>query len=385
MIKLRKRLLTAGLCIAMTAALLAGCGSNAGKAIATLDGEKVDFALANFMVRYNQAQMQSAYGAMFGDNMWSSYGETTKSGIMETIEQQLILEKHMDEYKVTISDEEKAQITEAAKEFLETNDEKVLDAMTASQETIERMLTLTLIQSKMQKAIIADVDTEVSDEEAAQKTIQYVLFSTADSTDEEGNTVTLTDEEKTAMKEQAQQVLDAVKGGEELDAAAKAVDESKAASTSSYGTDNGTIPDEVKTAADALEDGQVADSVVETENGYYVVQMQSTFDEEATQNQKATIVSQRQSDKFEEVYNGWKEGVTFTTDEKLLEKIDFVDTFEVKTTEAATEAGSESATEAVSQAATEAGSETEAAETTTETAADEPQSESAAETETAAK
>ncbi len=48
MIKLRKRLLTAGLCIAMTAALLAGCGSNAGKAIATLDGEKVDFALANF-------------------------------------------------------------------------------------------------------------------------------------------------------------------------------------------------------------------------------------------------------------------------------------------------------------------------------------------------
>ncbi len=132
---------------------------------------------------------------------------------METIEQQLILEKHMDEYKVTISDEEKAQITEAAKEFLETNDEKVLDAMTASQETIERMLTLTLIQSKMQKAIIADVDTEVSDEEAAQKTIQYVLFSTADSTDEEGNTVTLTDEEKTAMKEQAQQVLDAVKGG----------------------------------------------------------------------------------------------------------------------------------------------------------------------------
>ena len=297
----------------------------------------------------------------------------------------MILEKHMDEYKVTISDEEKAQITEAAKEFLETNDEKVLDAMTASQETIERMLTLTLIQSKMQKAIIADVDTEVSDEEAAQKTIQYVLFSTADSTDEEGNTVTLTDEEKTAMKEQAQQVLDAVKGGEELDAAAKAVDESKAASTSSYGTDNGTIPDEVKTAADALEDGQVADSVVETENGYYVVQMQSTFDEEATQNQKATIVSQRQSDKFEEVYNAWKEGVTFTTDEKLLEKIDFVDTFEVKTTEAATEAGSESATEAVSQAATEAGSETEAAETTTETAADEPQSESAAETETAAK
>ncbi len=163
------------------------------------------------------------------------------------------------------------------------------------------------------------------------------------------------------------------------------MDESKAASTSSYGTDNGTIPDEVKTAADALEDGQVADSVVETENGYYVVQMQSTFDEEATQNQKATIVSQRQSDKFEEVYNAWKRGVTFTTDEKLLEKIDFVDTFEVKTTEAATEAGSESATEAVSQAATEAGSETEAAETTTETAADEPQSESAAETETAAK
>lgn len=209
--------------------------------------------------------------------------------------------------------------------------------MTASQEIVERMLTLQLIQTRMRAEIIKDVDTEVSDEEAAQKTISYVLFSTADTTNDAGESVALTDEEKAAIKAQAEQVLEAVKGGEEMDAAVKAVDENKSASTASYGTDNGSIADEVKEAADKLEDGQVADSIVEAEGGYYVVQMQTTFDEEATESQKATIVSERQDAKFNEVYEAWKEASEFTSDEKLLAKIDFIDTYEVKTTEAETD------------------------------------------------
>ena len=264
--KIGKKLLAAGLCLGLALGTVTGCGanSNAGKAVATLDGENIDYALVNFTVRYNQAEMQTAYGSVFGDSMWSSYGESVKSDIVNNIKQMLILEKHMDEYEVTVTDEEKAQITEAATAFMESNDKSVLNAMTASQEIVERMLTLTLIQNKMQAAIIKDVDTEVSDEEAAQKKVQYAFFSTADTTDEDGNTVSLTDDEKAALKEQAQQVLDAVKAGTDMDEAVKAVDESKAASTTTYGTDNGTIDETVKAAVDTLSDGECADSVIET-------------------------------------------------------------------------------------------------------------------------
>lgn len=376
MMKLRKKLAIAGVCVALAAGTITGCGSsNAGKAIAVLDGENVDYALVNLMVRYNQAQMQSMYGSLFGDAMWESYGATTRDGVMDSVQQMLILEKHMDEYGVSISEEDKAEITAAAKNFMESNDKEVLEAMTASQEIVEQMLTLQLVQTRMRAEMIKDVDTEVSDEEAAQKTIQYVLFSTAGTTGEDGKEVALTEEEKAALKDQAEQVLTAVKDGEAMDVAAKAVDENKTASTISYGEGDETLAAEVKEAVDKLEDGQLADSVIETENGYYVAMMQSTFDKEATENKKSTIVSERQTAKFDEIYEAWKTEAEFSKDETLLAKIDFVDVFQVKQTEteAATESGSEVQTEAVTESGSEA--QTEAAteggsETQTETETD---------------
>lgn len=367
MSKLGKKLLAAGVCLSLALGTLTGCGSNAGKAIATLDGESVDYSLVNLMVRFNQAHMQTSYGAMLGANMWESYGDTTKTGVVESIEEMMILEKHMDEYDVSISDEEKEGITEAAKSFMDSNEEKILKSLTASQEIVERMLTLSLIQTKMRGQIIKDVDTEVSDEEAAQKTIQYVLFSTAGTTDADGKSVAMTDEDKAKLKEQAQEVLDAVKSGTDMDEAAKAVDDTKSSSSTSYGKDSGTIDAAVKEAVDSLSDGETADSVIEGETGYYVAKMTSTFDETATETQKATIVSGRQDEKYKEVYEAWKKEVTFTVDEALLAKINFADMYEVKVTEAATEAASTSTTEAATEAVSgteEVGSEAESASET---------------------
>lgn len=389
--KLGKKLVAAGICVCMAAASLTGCGNvNADAAVATLDGEKVPFKIANFMLRYNQAQMQSSYGSMFGEDMWNTdlmgsgtpYGTTFKTQIMDSLEEMLILEKHMADYDITVTDDEKAKIESSAKQFMEENSQETIDELTASQETVSRVLTLYTINNKMKKAIEAEADTNVSDDEAAQKTVSYVLFSTADTTDADGNTKALTDDEKKALKDNAQKVLDAVKGGKEMDAAVKEIDEEKSASTSSYGTDNGTLPDEVKTAADKLKDGETADSVVETDSGYYVVQMKSTFDKEATETQKETIINQRKSDKYEEVYTAWKEKVEFKVDDKVWGKITFTDKVTVKqteteaqsnTTEAASEGttdttASENTTEAVSEKATEAGSEAAATEAGSEAA-----------------
>ena len=47
------------------------------------------------------------------------------------------------------------------------------------------------------------VNEEVSDEEAAQKAMQYLFFSYT-TTDEEGNSVDLSDEEKATQKTNAQ-------------------------------------------------------------------------------------------------------------------------------------------------------------------------------------
>lgn len=362
-----KKFVIAGLCACMATAALGGCGPKADTAVATLDGAEVPYGVASFMVRYSQAQMQSMYGAYLGTDYWSSYGESSRDSVMETLEQMLILEQHMDEYNVAITDEEKAQIADAAKAFMDGNDADMIKAMAVDQETVERALTLYTVQAKMNAAIIKDVDTEVSDEEAAQKTIQYAMFSTAGTTDEEGNTTEMSEDEKAQQKDQAQQVLDLVKGGQDLESAVQSVNADMTPSSASYGAENGSVPDEVKEAADQLSDGQCADSLVETEDGYYVVVMESTFDEEATESQKQTIISERQTEKFNEVYDAWKEAADFKQNDKVVEKINFQDTYQLETEATESSAETDASTEAESSEQSEAETTQEQSEATQET------------------
>ena len=215
----------------------------------------------------------------------------------------------------------------------------------------------------MSNAIVADVDTNVTDDEAAQKTIQYVVFSTADTTDADGNSVALTDDEKAALLENAKKVRDAVAGGKTLEDAVKEVDDSKTVSTASYGDNDEsyTLDESIRTAADKLKDEEVADEVVTNDAGYYVIQMQSTYDADATASKKERIINERKSDKFSEVYDAWESAADYTEDSNLLKQITFNNIYEI-----ATEAQSETGTES-SQTTEAAGTESISETTVTET------------------
>ena len=198
-----KRGLVLGMTFCLAASSLAGCGKKKNldttAAIATLDGEEIPAGLANFLLRYQQAGFEVYYGsflkAYYGD-VWNSdltgsgeaYGVEFKEEAMEELEKLLLAEKHMADYGVELTDEEKAAITDAAKEFIEENSEETLEVMSATQETVERFLTLYAIQAKVEVGMSADVDTEVSDEEAAQRTVSFVSFSQKTQEEEEAST-----------------------------------------------------------------------------------------------------------------------------------------------------------------------------------------------------
>lgn len=384
-----KKILTAGMCAALAMTALTGCASapNMDDVAATMDGKDITLGEAYFLFRYQQATNEMYLGSLFGDqNMWEqdltgsgiAYGVTFKEQIMEGLKNMLIAEQHMAEYEVEVTEEEKTAITEAAAQFLADNEDEAMKAMGADQEAVERVLTLYTIQNKMRDAIIADVDTEVSDEEAAQKAVSFAYFSTAGETDEEGNTTELTDEEKAAVKEQAEDVIAAVQDGETLEEAVKAVDEEMKVSNTTYGKEDTTLNEGIRDAADKLKEGEVAAEPVEASSGYYVVQLTSEFDKEATEEKKEEIVSQRQSDLYTEVMEGW-EPESFEINHEVWDKV----AFDVKFTapEAETETGSEVGSEAVSEKTSEAASEA-ASETTTEETTTEAVSETEADTET---
>ena len=472
--KYGKRILAAGMCASMAMGLLTGCSSSNDEVVAKMGDTKLTLGEANFMLRYSQAQTQSYLGAMFGEgtNVFQqdltgsgqAYGETAKESVLNDLKDMTILEQHMSDYNVELTDEDKAAIEEAAKQFIADNSKEVLKEMSATEETVSRILTLYTIQSKMETAIEADVDTEVSDEEAAQKTIQYAYFTipeteneTEDTTEatsadenasetetgteavsetetgteavseteteteaaSESETVAETETEATSeteavseaaseetsedtteseteesaekkeTREKVQGIIDAVQGGETLEDAVKAVDESKSLTSYSYGADEETLNENLKNAADTLSDGEIATEPVEGENGFYVVQMVSTFDRDATDQKKEEIIKDRKKELYDNKIAEW-DTESLDINEKVWDKVTFDDIFTLKQEETESETGTEA--ESVSEASTdtegisegESASETEEvteAASETESAAEETESETQSEAE----
>lgn len=116
--------------------------------------------------------------------MWNSdasdgetYEESVKSSVLKSLEDMILLEKHMEDYDVSITDEDKAMIKETTQQFLNDNSLDDKNLVSGNEKTVNRALTLMAVQQKMRTAIQAGADTEVSDEEAAQKSMDYVFIS----------------------------------------------------------------------------------------------------------------------------------------------------------------------------------------------------------------
>ncbi len=356
-----KKLAIAGVCLCVTASTLTGCSGKveADSVVATVDGDEIPYGLVNFMVRYTQAQYEQFY-AMYGEylgvdsstSIWeqSSDGVTTlgdniKENIVSTLAQMYLLEDHMEEYDVAITEEEREAMETAADEFLAANTQETLDEMTADKDTVVRMLELNTISTKMQQALYDTADTEVSDEEAAQRGVTTAFFSTATDADataadatasEASDTDATVSDAQEEAREKAQQVLDEVKDGKDIDEVLAEIDSSVTSTYTTYGTDDEetTLDAQVKEAADALtEDGQVAEELVETDSGYYVVQLTTTLDRDATDVRKEEIISERQSEAYSTALEGWQEEAEISVSERVLNNIDFKDTMTIISTQ----------------------------------------------------
>lgn len=317
-------LLLAGL---LAAGSLTGCGSlEDSDVVATVNDTDITAGVANFYARYTQAQYETYYAGYMGDDMWSGEGEegetyqdTVKGSILESLENMYLMEEHMDEYEVSLSDEEKNSIKEAASQFDESNGLAEKEKVSGTTDTVERILELLTIQKKVQDAIEAGADTEVSDEEAAQKSMQYVVFPFS-TTDEEGNSVDLTDEEKEALRTTAESFAAGAAGA--ADFAAYATEQGQTSQDATFDGETSTLPAQLVEAADALDEGGTT-GLVEGDNGYYVARVTSLLDREATDAKKQEIVSQRQQDLLNETLDGWREDADIEVHERVWDKIDF--------------------------------------------------------------
>lgn len=318
--------------VMVCAVLAAGCANKTdlNEAVAVINGEELPLGMAKFYAKIQQVTYETYYGSLFGEDMWSqsfdgttTFGDSTREGVLEELKQMYIINQHAAEYNVSLSEEDNKKIEETAAKFMKDNSSDAKTAMGADEEQIKKFLSLYTVQSRVMNAILEGVDREVSDEEAAQKTISYVVLSAEGEADEEGNTAEPTEEELANKKAEATKLSeDSIASG---DFEATVTNAGLTSSKTSYKNaedEDASLDSAVLAAADELSDGETSD-VIETEDGFYVVNMVSTFDKDATETRKAEIISERESEYFENLYSGWEEASEITINEKTWAKVQF--------------------------------------------------------------
>lgn len=324
---MKKRLFALALAGVLAAATLTGCGSLKGdETVATVDDTKIDADLANFFARYTQATYETYYSAYLGEDMWNSdasdgetYEESVKSSVLKSLEDMILLEKHMEDYDVSITDEDKAMIKETTQQFLNDNSLDDKNLVSGNEKTVNRALTLMAVQQKMRTAIQAGADTEVSDEEAAQKSMDYVFIS-YQTKDDSGNSKDVSDDEKVQLKSQAEAIASGLKEGGDLNALAE--EQGATVQTLTFDKDT-TSPDEdlIKTA-DTLGEGESTD-VIETEKGCYVAKVTSLLDRTATDSKKSQIVQERQTKLYDDTVKKWRKKADIKVHKSVWKKVSF--------------------------------------------------------------
>lgn len=345
--KVSKRAAAAILAGIVSAGMLSGCGQeeklDGTQTVATVNGEEIPLGILSLVVRESQAQAESMYASFMGGTdyaIWDSeadegktYGEQAVEESLEQVELMYILREKAPDYDVTVTEEDETAITEAAAAFMEANSEETLEDLSVTEEQVKTYLELQTYQERMQEPVTADVDTNISDEEAQQSSFTYVSLSTAD----------LSDEEAEAKKEDAQKILDAMKEDPEADFDEKAkevsedyyaldgtfdanvseedteeTDEDEAVSDSAY-------PEEVMDVLRTLDDGEVGPEVIETDTSYYVVRLNKKNDEEATADKKDSILEERKSELYTDTTEQWMDEAEISVDEDVLKTLKLTD------------------------------------------------------------
>ena len=340
---MKKRLTALLLSGVLAVSMFAGCGSEMNKtAIVATDGtNNITLGVANFASRLTQAQYDDFYVAYFGEEVWRTdmygYGTTAeddlKANVMENLYGMYALKSHMGDYGVEITAEDAEAISAVAESFISANSTEAIEALGADKESVEEYLELLTIQSRMYAEIIKGADTNVSDEEAATSAYSQVYISKTSYTDAEGNTAEYTSEELEALAQKVSAFAEAAKV-DGLSAAAETYEYTVSAGT--YNA-NSSVSEEIKAALETLTtDGAVSD-LIETESGYYVLQMDAVVDAAATESTRESIISERQSALYTEVVEGYLAETEWDLDERLWRQISFDNLFTVYEAEAETE------------------------------------------------
>lgn len=330
----KKKFAAVGLSVLMASTVLTGCGSkiDGTQTACTVDDETISLGEIAFYARYEQAMMFATYSSMFGapgelfstaTDSGSTIGDDLITDAVDTLVKGTVVMQHASDYDVSLTADEEAEIERIAQAYIDGNDENVRSKVGASKEDVLSVLKKLTFKSKMREPVTADMDTEVSDEEAAQTKITLCRIKTNQ------------DETPEDALANAQSILEALQkekdiAGTDIETIAKAVDENASVTTSTFSTNdpsdsvlNTVIIDAVK----GLTAGELTKDVIDDADAhsYVIARVDTLHDDEATANKVTSILKTRRADLFNEITDSWVENGNVVKQDKVIASLKITD------------------------------------------------------------
>ena len=257
--------------------------------------------------------MQNQYESAFGEQIWKTDtgGITLEDSVKQTVLARLAKIKMMNlmaaSYKLELTKEQEQRAVLAAANYYSSLSDAEKSAFGDIKENdICNMYKEYALADSLYDYLTADVNVEISDDEARTITVEQIKVATYD---------------------EAQQILRELRDGASFDELAMSRSLSEDLIVSFHKGDE----EEAKENA-CFELGEKEVSLVtECSDGYYIFKCLNTLDREKTDNRKAEILEQRRQEAFDAAYNSFMEGKRCYLNVEAFEAIEFVGGGEVDT------------------------------------------------------
>lgn len=276
--------------------------------------------------------IQNRYESVYGVEIWDTHvdGVTLEQNVKDIALAQIARIKTMNlmaqRYDVELSNEEKAQVENAAKAYYGSLNDTEIEQMGITRKTISELYTEFALAEKMYQYTIKDINPEISDDEARTITVQHILIKTY-ALDGTGKKIEYTQQAKQNAYKEACEVLELVQEGEDFDELIRRYSEDD---KSTYSFGKGEMDEAFENAAFNLGKDEISD-IVETEFGYHIIKCLNTFDKDETDANKIKIVDQRRAEAFGQEYDAYVETLTRNLNEELWDNVGFIHDEQVKT------------------------------------------------------
>ncbi len=276
--------------------------------------------------------IQNQYESVYGSGIWKasldgvSLEENVKDTVLAKIAQVKTMYLMAQSKGVDLDDEERQLCRTCARKYYSELDEKEIEYLGVDEDLLYSMYQEYALSNKVVEQLIADINPEISDDEARTIVLQHIFIATgvADGT---GKFVSYSPDEKSERYKLINEIREqALLGEEDFEVlAAEYSDEDEI----TLSLARGAMEQSIEEAVFDLSTGEISD-VITNESGYHIFKCISTLDRAQTDVNKEKLVEERRQKAFADEYNGFVSGIVKNLNEELWGLVTLSDEIQIK-------------------------------------------------------